>query len=257
MLKKFFLALCLGGTVSVAAAANVATAPVVSSQVTPAVRQMIVKAIGKLSGSAHVDMITPAPLPGFYAVIASGQLVYVSGDGKYLMDGNLLDLSKRQNLSDAAWAEYRKPRLASLDNAQSIVFAPPHPKYTVTVFTDVNCGFCRALHEQIADFNKAGIAVHYVAWPRGGVKTTSGRPTPTYTEMSSVWCASDRKAALTEALEGHAPKPASCVNPVKKQFELGVDLGVNGTPTIFGPDGRQLGGFVTAPKLLKQLKEGG
>ena len=257
MLKKLFLALCLAGTVSVTAAADVAAAPDASGQVSPAVRQMIVKAIGRLSGSAQVDMIKPAPMPGFYQVIASGQLVYISADGKYLMHGQLIDLARQINVSDDAWAAYRKSKLASLDGPQSITFAPAHPKYKVTVFTDVNCGYCRALHEQVAAFNKAGIAVHYVAWPREGVKTTAGRPTKTYTEMSSVWCASDRKAAFTAAMGGHAPKPASCANPVEKQYELGVDLGVNGTPAIFGPNGRLLGGFVTAPQLLKQLQEGG
>jgi thiol:disulfide interchange protein DsbC len=139
--------------------------------------------------------------------------------------------------------------------AQRIVFAPPNPKYTVTVFTDVNCGFCRALHQQIAAFNREGIAVDYLAWPREGVTTTSGRPTPTYTEMVSVWCAADRNAVFTEAKEGHAPKPATCTNPVKSQFDLGVKLGVTGTPTIIAEDGTVIGGYLTPEKMLDAVRK--
>ncbi len=257
MLKKLLLALCIGSFSLSACAAETGAAPVVAPTVTPAAAQMVQQAIKGLSTNIQVDSIAPAPMPGFYQVIAGGQMVYVSTDGKYLMHGDLIDLGKHQNLGDAAWSRFRKDELAKVPASQRIVFAPEHPKYTVTVFTDVNCGFCRALHEHVADFNKAGIALEYLAWPREGVTTTAGRPTPTYTEMVSVWCASDRKAAFTAAKEGHAPKAATCTNPVEDQFNLGLKLGVNGTPTIIGPNGSTLGGFVTPEQLLQALQKGG
>ncbi|GGY14959.1 hypothetical protein GCM10008098_02280 [Rhodanobacter panaciterrae] len=256
MLKKLLLALCIGSFSLSACAAESGAAPVVAPTITPAAVQMVQQAIKGLSANIQVDSIDPAPMPGFYQVIAGGQMVYVSTDGKYLMHGDLIDLGKHQNLGDAAWSRFRKDELAKVPASQRIVFAPAHPKYTVTVFTDVNCGFCRALHEHVAEFNKAGIAVEYLAWPREGVTSTSGRPTPTYTEMVSVWCASDRKAAFTAAKEGHAPKAATCTNPVEDQFNLGLKLGVNGTPTIIGPDGSTLGGFVTPDQLLQALQKG-
>jgi thiol:disulfide interchange protein DsbC len=214
------------------------------------------EAVLKLAPNTHIDSVSPSALPGFYQVIAAGQMLYVSADGHYLLNGSLVDLTKHQNISDDAWSAFRKAELAKVPAAQRIVFAPPHPKYTVSVFTDVNCGFCRALHEQIKAFNQAGIAVEYLAWPREGVTTTAGNPTPTYKEMVSVWCAADRKTAFTEAKEGHAPKPATCNNPVKDQFELGVRLGVNGTPAIYGPDGQVLGGYVTPQQMLQELQGG-
>jgi thiol:disulfide interchange protein DsbC len=265
MLKKLILGLCLAGGVvaAVIAAENarggvdaVPVPPMVSGSISPADVQLAQKALDKLSNGIHIDAIEPAALPGFYQVIASGRLVYISRDGRYLLDGNLIDLASKTNLSDVAWANYRKAALARVPASQRIVFSPPHPKYTISVFTDVNCGYCRALHEHVAAFNKAGIAVEYLAWPREGVTTTSGSFTPTYTEMASVWCAPDREAAFSAATDGKAPKPASCVNPVKDQFNLGLQLGVTGTPTIFGPDGRTLGGYVTPDQLLQALKDG-
>ena len=257
MLKKLWLALCIGGISLAAGAAEIGATPVVAPTITPAAVQMVQQAIKGLSATIQVDSIEPAPLPGFYQVIAAGQMIYVSTDGKYLMHGDLIDLGRQQNLNDAAWSRFRKDELAKVPVSRRIVFAPPHPKYTISVFTDVNCGFCRALHEHVAAFNKEGIAVEYLAWPREGVTTTAGRPTPTYTEMVSVWCASDRKAAFTAAKEGHAPKAATCTNPVEDQFNLGLKLGVTGTPMIIGPDGSTLGGYVTPEQLLQALQKGG
>ncbi len=255
MLKRMLL-LGLLGWAGQALAATVAT-PVVSPTITPAAVQMVQQAVHKMSAKVDVDSIQLAQLPGFYQVIASGQMLYISTDGKYLMLGDVVDLARRKNLSDDAWAKFRKAALAKVPLSQRVVFAPANPKYTVTIFTDVNCGFCRALHEHIAGFNKAGIAVEYLAWPREGVTTTSGSLTPTYKEMVSVWCAKNPKAALTEATKGNAPPPATCANPVKEQFDLGLKLGVGGTPTIIGPDGRSLGGYVTPEQLLQSLQGGG
>jgi len=253
MLKKLLLALCASGLAFGAIAAD---SGATVAGVTPAARQMVRQVIGTLSSKARVDSIEPAPLPGFYRVIASGQMLYVSADGKYLLNGDLLDLQQKKNLNDDAWARFRMAELAKVPASERIVYAPAHPKYTVTVFTDVTCPFCRALHEHIAAFNKAGIAVEYLAWPREGLTTTSGRPTPVSTEMASIWCAGDRQAALTAAFTGHAPKPASCSNPVSRQFELGERLGINGTPTIIGPNGHTLGGYVTPEQLLAALQKG-
>lgn len=277
MLNKLFVGFCLAGLTLSASAADVAAAStsakapssapskanaaavseaVIGTGVTPAGEKIVRQAVASLSSKAEINAIDVAPIAGFYQVIASGQMLYVSQDGKYLLNGDLLDLGAKQNVSNTAWAKFRKAELAKVPASQRIVFAPPHPKITISVFTDVNCGFCRALHEHIAEFNKAGIAVEYLAWPREGVTTTAGRPTPTYTEMVSVWCAADPKATFSAATAGTAPKAATCANPVKDQFDLGLKLGLSGTPTIYGPDGRTLGGYVTVDQLLKEIKDG-
>lgn len=257
MFKKCLLAICVGGFALSACAAGDSGAASIAASATGAANAPAVvhQALEKFAPGLKVDVIEPAPMPGFYQVIAAGQLVYVSADGKYMLHGDLVDLADHKSLGDAAWARFRKSELAKVPAAQRIVFAPPHPKYTVTVFTDVNCPYCRVLHEHVAELNKEGIEVDYLAWPREGVTTTSGRPTPTYTEMVSVWCASDRKAALTAAKEGHAPKPTTCDNPVKSQFDLGMKLGVTGTPSIMAEDGTMIGGYLTPEQMLKAVKK--
>ncbi|WP_199098846.1 DsbC family protein [Dyella sp. ASV21] len=247
MSKKWLLALCFSVFALNACAApdDAATGP----------ESVVRKAVLSLEPRLSIDSIKPAPMPGYYQVIASGQLVYVSADGKYLVNGDLIDVGVKKNLSDAGWAEFRKAELAKLPATDRIVFAPANPRYRVTVFTDVTCGYCRELHKHMAEFNKAGIAVEYVAWPREGVTNPLGGSTDTYKEMVSVWCAADRKTAFTAAKEGKTPKAATCTNPVKQEFDLGLKLGVNGTPAIISEDGTMLGGYVTPDQLLQLLEK--
>ena len=284
MSKKFWLVLCasvLTMQAGAAVAAATVSVPPVSSTPEAIVRQTLLKLVPQ----AKIDQIAPSPLPGFYQVIASGHLVYISGDGKYLINGDVIDAAKGSSLSDDghlvyisgdgkylingdvidaakgsslsddAWAAYRKTELAKVPVSDRIVFAPPNPKYTVTVFTDVTCPYCRVLHEQINAFNKEGIAVQYLAWPRSGVTGDDGKPTATYKEMVSIWCSADRNDAFTQAKKGHDPKPAECKNPVKDQFDLGLRLGVTGTPAVYAEDGTLIGGYLSPQDMLKAVQE--
>lgn len=268
MLKKLLLAICVSvcalsacaadnGTTAAPTGAASGHAAAPGAGIDAATLTMVQQALAKLAPGIHVDVVTRAPLPGFYQVIASGQMVYVSTDGKYLLHGDLIDLGSRKNLNDAAWAAYRKAELAKVPASARIEYAPAHPKYRITVFTDITCPYCRVLHEHMAELNKAGIAVDYLAWPRSGVNDQFGRPTATYKAMVSAWCAADRKAALDGAFAGREPKPAQCANPVRAQFELGEKLGVNGTPSIFTPSGRLVGGYLTPEQLLGVLQKEG
>lgn len=204
-----------------------------------------------------IDSITAAPLPGFQQVIAGGRMVYVRDDGRYMFDGRLVGLSApARDLSRPAWNAYRRAQLAAIPAADRIIYAPAKPRYRVTVFTDVTCGFCRELHRHMAEINQLGIEVDYLAWPREGLLTTAGRPTPVATEMADVWCADDRKAAFEAALMRAKPPPArSCANPVRREYEAGSRMGANGTPTIIADDGRELGGYLSPESLLQAVRK--
>lgn len=203
-------------------------------------------------GEMRIESVAPAPIPGFYQAMLSGlTVVYVSSDGKYLLQGALLDIPNRRNLTEAARASRRREMLAQVGDDASIVFAPKDPKYTVTVFTDVDCGYCRRLHQQIGEYNRLGIAVKYLFFPRTGLGT------PSAAKAAAVWCAPDRRAALTEAKTG-VELPAAdpgCANPVARDFELGRQIGVEGTPAIYAPSGDQLGGYLPPQQMLQRLNE--
>ena len=121
----------------------------------------------------------------------------------------------------------------------------------MTVFTDVDCSYCRKLHSEIAEYNRLGIRVRYVFYPRSGPGTESWR------KAEAVWCSSDRQAALTLAKSGkELPVNASCgPTPVARTYALGQELGMRGTPGIFTEHGDYFAGYYGPERLLQKLKE--
>lgn len=199
-----------------------------------------------------VDDIHDGPLPGFYEVVVGGQVSYVTTDARLLFRGEIIDLATQRNLTEARRAENRAAMLASVDPAKEIVFSPADGvvKHRITVFTDVDCGYCRQLHSQIALYNALGIEVRYMAYPRTGPNTES------WYKAEHVWCASDRQANLTRAkLGGDVPAVPGCTAPVAEQYELGRRVGVTGTPTVFSEGGVELGGYVAPDALLARLEK--
>ena len=207
------------------------------------------QAIESINPEIRIDAIAASPLAGFQEVIVGGQALYVSDDGKYLIQGSLFDIGAKRDLSQAGVNAVRRRLLAAVPASERIVFAPPNPKYTVSVFTDVECGYCRRLHQDIAEYNKRGIAIEYLAFPRMGVGS------PDYRQMVSVWCADDRRKALTEAKEGKKVAEADCDNPVARHYDLGQRVGLTGTPMIVTAEGVAMPGYLPPDALLSALRE--
>jgi thiol:disulfide interchange protein DsbC len=204
----------------------------------------------ELNPDIKVESINAAPVPGFREVIATGQVVYISDDGKYLFQGGLMDVAKRKDLAEAAMAKLRVDILKTLPIEDRIVFAPAgKPKHTVVVLTDIECGYCRKFHTEIAEYTKRGIEVEYMAFPRAGLASAD------YRSMVSVWCAPDRQKALTDAKNGRAVPSRTCGRtPVDMQYRAGLRMGLAGTPMILNSDGELLGGYLPPDALLQRLE---
>lgn len=254
---KSSLLIALLGAVSLSACAQSTTATDQSSKTAASAstsKEMEGKvraALNGLNSQIKVEYIGAAPFPGFREVIASGQVVYVSDDGKYLLQGSVLDIANRKSVSEnsPALIQYRADLLKSIPAADRIVFAPPNPAYTVSIFTDVECGYCRKLHSEIAEYNKQGIAVEYMAFPRMGLGTKDSK------SMVSVWCSANRQQALTDAKAGKAVADKDCKNPVETEFNLGQKLGISGTPAVFTASGNQIGGYLPPAQMRAVLDQ--
>ncbi len=207
-------------------------------------------AIKSLVPNAKIDSIAESQVPNFYQVVLQGQVLYISADGKFLLQGSVFDIANKVDLTENARADIRRSALAAVGKDQRIIFPAKDPKYTVTVFTDIDCGYCRKLHSEIADYNNRGISVEYLFFPRAGIGSDS------YDKAVSVWCAADRNAAMTLAKTGAEPEKKTCDNPVAHDYELGQKIAVTGTPAVFTAEGVQLGGYLPPDQMLARLAAG-
>ncbi len=205
---------------------------------------------------AKVVAVRASAMPGIYEVELPGGMVYSSADGQFVIQGDLLQLKGKQvvNLSEQSMATRRVALLKAVDRRDAIIFpARGKPKAVLTVFTDVDCGYCRKLHQEVPAMNKLGIEIRYLAYPRDlpryGLAGGAGR------KMAQVWCSSNREQALTLAKQDDAIPPArpGCKAPIVEQYQLGQRMGVKGTPAIFNDKGEQLGGYITAPQAAQLL----
>ena len=235
-----------GKPVTAAAAAPAGAAPKVAPGSADA---RAIAAIRALNQQVPIDKIGAAPMPGFREAIVGGKTLFISDDGKYMIQGSLYDMQAKKDLSEASVSALRKELLKQVPVRDRIVFAPANPKYTLSVFTDVECGYCRKMHSEIAEYNRQGIEIQYLAFPRMGLGTDDHK------KMIAVWCSADRKQALTAAKSGKALPMKNCTNPVSMEYDIGQRAGLTGTPMIITADGEQVPGYMP-PKELKAYLDG-
>ena len=232
----------------VLAALALAALPAAVLAAEPANDAKVRAAILELVPKARIDSIADAAVPGFYEVVLGGEIVYVSADAKYLFTGSVWDLGAKKDLTDQRKASLRKVALDKVGDDKRISYPAKTEKHAVTVYTDIDCGYCRRLHQQIAEYNDAGITVEYLFFPRSGPNTES------FQKAVNVWCAADRNDALTKAKNGEPVPAKECANPIAEQYELGLRVGVTGTPMIMAEDGTQVGGYLDPSQLVARLE---
>jgi len=204
-----------------------------------------------LPAGAKLEDLRPSPIPGIYEFMQGAEISYLTVDGKYFIDGNVYDMKSRDNLTEALRSHARVALINAVPESEMLIFSPANPKYTITVFTDVDCAYCRKLHSQIAELNRLGIRVRYMFFPRTGPGTESWK------KAEVVWCSPNRNDALTRAKAGaNLDMNKICApTPVKREYELGENIGVRGTPAIVTENGDYISGYMEPRELLDQLKE--
>jgi thiol:disulfide interchange protein DsbC len=205
----------------------------------------------RLPAGSKVEDLHATPIAGLYEFAQGAEVSYLTADGKYFLDGNLYDMDTRQNLSEAHRMVARAALINALPESEMLIFAPKNPLYTVTIFTDIDCPYCRKMHSEMAEMNKLGVRVRYLFYPRSGPDTESWK------KAEAVWCSADRNAALTRAKAGAAVDiTKTCAsNPIASEYALGQSIGVRGTPAIVTENGSYISGYFPPKELVEQLKE--
>lgn len=198
-----------------------------------------------------VKDIQNSPVANLYLVSIPPRLFYISSDGKYVIDGDMIDVASKTNITEGLRGKARLQAINNLGKDSMIIFSPKKGKvkHTITVFTDIDCPYCRKLHSDIAKYNALGIRVRYLAYPRAGIGSGS------YDKAVSVWCASDRKKAMAMAMGQQIVKAEKCTNPVDAEYKLGNMIGVRGTPALVLENGQMVPGYVPPARLAAILDQ--
>ncbi|MBT8085047.1 MAG: DsbC family protein [Woeseia sp.] len=206
--------------------------------------------ISSIFSEIQRENVHASPIDGWYTVRRGAIIAYVSADGRYLLQGDLIDIDNQVNLSEKERDLARLEMMATIDDDHSIVFTPKNVQHRVSIFTDIDCGYCRRLHSQIDQYLEEGIEVRYLLYPRNGPQS------PSWTKAEEVWCASDRNNALTLAKQDQEFETQSCDSPtVSDHYALGQDIGLRGTPAIVLEDGRLVSGYLPPDGLLARINQ--
>jgi thiol:disulfide interchange protein DsbC len=204
-----------------------------------------------LPAGSKIEDLQPSPIPGIYQFMQGADVSYLTADGKYFLDGNLYDMGTRENLTEVLRTRARLVLINAVPESEMVIFSPKNPQYTITVFTDLDCQYCRKLHSEIAEINKLGVRVRYLFYPRSGPDTESWR------KAEVVWCSPDRNEAFTRAKAGgQLDMNKTCgQTPVAREFALGQSVGVRGTPAIITESGDFINGYMPPHELLQAIKQ--
>ncbi|RLK50441.1 thiol:disulfide interchange protein DsbC [Alkalispirillum mobile] len=214
------------------------------------VKERVDEALKGLSPDLSADEVNETPIDGLYEVIVSGDVVYMTGDGRYLFQGELVDMSTRQSLTEQRRGQQRADRIAELGEDSLLIYpAEGETRYVVNVFTDIECPYCQRMHQEIEDYAAKGIEIRYIFMPRAGEGSSS------YEQSVNVWCADDRHAALDKAKAGEDLNGATaCDNPIEDHLALARELRVRGTPTMISTEGVMQQGYASPEDLLRVLE---
>ncbi|WP_448569345.1 bifunctional protein-disulfide isomerase/oxidoreductase DsbC [Thalassotalea ganghwensis] len=256
MLKTFITGVTLSLSLLISTSAFVAhanqgsNATTQSAEVSAQLAQLKTK-LAPLVG--EVSSLELSPMVGLVEVISENRVFYSSLDGNFLIEGTLYDLNARANLTEKTKSDIRVAGIESFKD-DMIVFKAKDEKHVVTVFTDITCGYCRKLHEQMADYNDRGITIQYLAYPRYGIKDQTGEYSKGFKDLRSIWCHEDPQEALTKAKLGSSVAQRICESPVEQEFNFGRQIGVSGTPAMIFENGFMLPGYKDPESLLKIIE---
>ena len=205
------------------------------------------QALAKSMPNVQATRISATPVEGLYEVIVGSQVVYMSVDARYMIEGDLFDLKTKRNVSEEAKSVIRLAAIEKLGPDNMLVYKPEKVKNTITVVTDIDCPYCRRLHNEIPDYMKNEVQVRYIFMPLKGAADMK--------KTVSVWCSDNQQTALDTAKSGGKVEDKTCDNPINDHLALARELGVRGTPAILLEDGRLLPGYVPVDKLVAELRK--
>ena len=204
--------------------------------------------VQKFLGDFEITGLSESPIDGVYELVSGGTIFYVNASGTLLIEGDMIDLENRVSLTDQKLGRLHMGMIEDVSETDMLVYQPDEPTgRSITVFTDITCGYCQRLHQEIDVLLDSGVAVRYLMFPRAGLHTSAAAA------LESVWCNDDPQAAMTTAKAGGRVPPSSCVNPIEQHVALAQQVGLRGTPLIYLDTGERIPGYRDAATIVDMV----
>jgi len=198
-----------------------------------------------------ITSVSTSPVPGLYEFVSDGQIYYVDRNADYLLDGSMIDLNGRVNLTEGRLGQLHTGLIEEIGEDNMLIYEPSEPSdRSITVFTDISCGYCRRLHQDIDGLLDAGVRVRYLLFPRAGLDSEA------HAALESVWCADNPQEAMTRAKSGQSVEPATCDNPIAEHVSIAERIGLRGTPLIYLDTGDRIPGYREPATIADMVNQG-
>lgn len=209
------------------------------------------ESMARLAPDMEISAIAESVMPGVYEVVSGAQVFYLTPDGRYMLEGSIIDLENRVDISEQRRGSLQMSVIEQIPEDQMLVFnnEAGDAERSITVFTDTDCGYCQKLHSEINTITDANIRVRYILFPRAGIDSSSSE------ELQSVWCADDQQTAMTIAKTGGQVPVATCENPIETHMAVAREVGLRGTPLIYLDNGTKIPGYQPAAQLIQQIED--
>lgn len=209
----------------------------------------VLERLETLVGTESAPVVSSTPIDGLVQVMLGSEVFFMTSDGQYFIKGQIVDLDTRNDLGELALRDYRQKLIEAVDIDTLISYGPAEADHDLIVFTDTDCGYCRQLHTLIDDYNALGIRVHYAAYPRAGIDSS------THADLVSVWCSDHPRRAMDRAQTGQSNPARQCDTPIQSHIELGRQLRITGTPTMVMSNGALVTGIPKPDEIRKRLDQ--
>lgn len=185
-------------------------------------------------------------------VTTQNHTFFASPDGKYLYLGQVIDTESKIDLTELVKQQQRVTLIKTLPRDALLSYQASNEQHVITIFTDIDCPFCRKLHENIDELNRQGITIDYVMIPRGKVGSSA------FEKTAAALCARNPQEAMNQAMQvGHYQGNVTnvCENNLVTQQQLAQRFGFSATPTILLQNGEAISGLIKTDELLQRLAD--
>lgn len=198
---------------------------------------------------ANIDEVRPAPMPGLFEVRVGFDVFYTDESGNFLLQGSLLDVKNRKNLTEERVAELSAVKFEQLPLKDAFKIVRGNGKRKLAVFEDPNCGYCKMFEKDLR--NVKDVTVYLFLYPILGSDSV--------TKSRDIWCAKDKAAAWNGwMVDGIKPASAECdTAALQRNVAFGRKYNITGTPTLIFADGTRAPGALPAAQVEKMLAAAG